>query len=184
MGRKVKELLKESLEIFKTFLKRLKVEDKLLEVPKPLVKTGNTLELFNLFSTLVSMFFSFLLTMSNTAIEAKFILLGVVLFMLYKSELLVRELTSIYNKVNSEKNNQILKNELSLRGGLMQNKVSGKVMKYDSERKLYKLMTTEEILNCIRRYLEKLWEAKISHKFQWFEIISVCVMLVTAVVTN
>lgn len=180
----VKETFKETAEIFKAFVKRLKVEDEILEVPKQLKKTGNTLELFNLLSSLVTMAFSFLLSMSNTAIEARFIFLGVVLFMLYRSESLVREITRMYNSVNREKNELILKNELTLRGGMIQSKVSGKVMKYDSERKLYQLMEKEEILNCVKRYLEKFWEAKIGHKFQIVEIISVIVMLVMAVKTN
>ena len=60
MGKKVKEFLKESLEIFKAFFKRLKIEDDLLKVPSSLRKTGNWLETFNFITTIVSMIFSFL----------------------------------------------------------------------------------------------------------------------------
>ena len=97
MGREVKEkevkvgtlkevLTKDLPKIFKDFGKRLKVEDSILEIPSQVKKTSNTLGYFDLVTDTIMMIFSFLLSGSNAAIEAKLALLGMILFFVYKLE--------------------------------------------------------------------------------------------------
>lgn len=178
----LKGLLVEIASIVKKFFSRCGIDDEMLKIPDKLKKSGTKVEVMNLAMTIIGISFSFLLTITNMAIENKMILLGIILFMLYRGQQVAKEATRLMSSAEKEKNNLIVKDEVSFRASKLIAKTSNKVMKYNDG--IYSVMSNEEVLNSVKNYLSKLWEAKICHKFQLFEMLSVLVMLIAAVVTN
>lgn len=177
-----KELLVEIASIVKKFFSRCGIDDEMLKIPDKLKKSGTKVEVMNLAMTIIGIFFSFLLTITNMAIEKKMILLGIILFMLYRGQQVAKEATRLMASAEREKNNLIVKDEVSFRASKLIAQSSNKVMKYNNG--IFTVMSNEEVLNCVKKYLSKLWEAKICHKFQLFEMLSVLIMLIAAVATN
>ena len=88
------EWVKEILYIIKVFVVPYKALDGVEDVPKELKKKGNVLQTMTLAETLIALVFSFMLKATNMLIEHKLILVGMLVFMLYKTEKLISNLIS------------------------------------------------------------------------------------------
>lgn len=111
-------------------------------------------------------------------------LLGIILFMLYRGQQVVREAFYLFESSESKKFELIFEDEIIFRGSQIIGKTSDKVLKYDKSNNLYKVMSNESVLNTIKNYLQNLWRQKIQHMFDIFEMISVIIMLTVAIITN
>lgn len=180
----IKKLFVEIKKLIVNFFKPFGINSKLLYVPKPLKKMGYKTGFIRLFITIVALMFSFLLKLTNLAIEYRFILLGIILFMLYQGEKVVERAFNLFQSSEEEKYRLIFDDEVVLRGSNIIGAVSNKVLKYEESTKIYRVMSNESVLNTIRRYLKTLWELKIEYIFNVFEILSIIVMLIIAIITN
>lgn len=66
----------------------------------------------------------------------------------------------------------IFEDEIVLRGSRIIGKTANKVLKFDSNSKLYTTMSNESVLNTIKQYLQNLWKLKIQTFFDFLEIMS------------
>lgn len=178
------KLIREVINLIVKFFKPYGLSDEMVSVPKNIKKLGFKLGFIDLGITVITIIFSFLLKLSNASIEKRFILLGIILFMLYRGQAVLREIYGMFADSENQKFNLIFDDEIVFRGSQIIGKTSDKVLKYDEKNKLYKIMDNESALNTIKRYLSNLWTQKIWHIFDLFEIISVIAMLVVSVVTN
>lgn len=166
------------------FIKPFGLKEPILAIPTNVKKMQYKLGFAEFFSTAISLVFAFLLKITNIAIEAKLILLGISLFMLYRGQEVVKESLINWQSSERQKFNLIFDDEIVLRGSQLIGRVSDKVMKFDEKSNLYKIMDNESILNTIKNYLSNLWRRKVQHTFDILEIVSVFVMLIVAIVTN
>lgn len=180
----IQKIIREVGKLVIKFIKPFGLKEPILAIPKTVKDMQYKLGFVQYFSTVISLAFAFLLKVTNIAIEAKLILLGISLFMLYKGQEVVRESLSNWQSSERQKFNLIFDDEIVLRGSQLIGRVSDKVMKFDEKSNLYKIMDNESILNTIKNYLANLWRQKVQHTFDVLEIISVFVMLVVAIVTN
>ena len=139
--------LKELFIILKNFIKPSYIKDKMLNLPKEVKKTGIKLEVLTLLMTIVGLAFSFLLKLTNNMITLKYIILGIMLFMLYRGEQIIRGAVDIYLSSERTKYNLIFDDELVYRGSIIIGKVKDKILKFDEKSKMYKIMTNEEVLD-------------------------------------
>lgn len=179
-----RELFKEVGGVAVKFFRSCNTKDDLMKIPKKIKKSGTKVEVLNLGMGLIGITFSYLLTVTNMAIEQKMVFLGIALFMLYRSQQVAKEAYHLFQAAESEKNRLVVKNEVSLRGSQIIGKTSNKVQKFNKKNGTWRVMTDEEVLNCVKKYLANVWEGSIVHKFQMMEIVSVLMMLIVAVVTN
>ncbi len=170
-------------EMCRKFFKKIELSEK-LKIPKSLKWVSIKIAVFQTIQQIIGISFSFLLTFTNVAIEAKMILLGIILFMLYNSRSIIMDVNNLYNNIEREKNNSIMKKELVCTASSIIGVVSGKVVKYDSKTNMNIAMTNERILNSIRNYLEVAWKVKIYRGFDVLDIICTIAMLIGAVITN
>lgn len=182
--KKLRELIQEVTDLVFSFFKPFGLQDTMLEIPKKLKKMGLKVGFMRLFVTLISLVFAFLLKLTNMAIEYRLILVGIMLFMLYRGQQVLREVFWLFQSVENEKFDLIFRDEIILKGSPIIGKVSNKVFKHDTSNNLYKIMDNEVILNSIQKYLTNTWNLKLWHTFDILEIVSVIIMLVTAVITN
>lgn len=166
------------------FIKPFGLKEPILETPKDVKKMQYKLGFMEFFSTAIGLTFAFLLKVTNIAIEAKLILLGISLFMLYKGQEVVRDALLNWQSAERQKFNLIFDDEIVLKGSELIGRVSDRVMKFDEASNLYKIMSNESILNTIKSYLSNLWRQKVQHIFDVLEIISIFVMLAIAILTN
>lgn len=176
--------MKELFIILKNFIKPKYIKDKMLNIPKEVKRTGMKLEMLSSLLTIISLGFSFLLRLTNNLISLKFILLGIMIYMLYRSEQIIQSAFSIYETSERTKFDLIFDDELVYRGSVIVGKVKDKILKYDDKSKMYKVMTNEEVMNAIKNYLDNSWNLKLKHIFNVIEALSIVIMLVTAVITN
>ena len=174
----------ELTSILKNFFRPTYVKDKLLNIPKEVKKAGVKIQLLDLIMTIISLVFAFLLKLTNNMISLKFILLGIIIYMLYRGEQIVRGAVDIYATAEKTKYDLIYDDELVYRGSIIVGKVKDKILKYDDRSKMYKVMTNEEILNAVKNYLSNYWDLKIMYIFNIFEMMSILAMLVVAIITN
>ena len=182
--RVIKETLKEVRNLIIKFIKPFGLEDSLLATPKEIKKMQYKLGFMGFFTTAISLIFAFLLKVTNIAIEAKFILLGIALFMLYKGQEVIRDALTNFESLENQKFNLIFDDEIVLKGSKLIGNVSDRVMKFDETSNLYKIMDNESILNTIKNYLANLWRQRVQHVFDILQIISIFVMLAVAIITN
>ena len=90
----------------------------------------------------------------------------------------------IANGIKNKKFDLIFEDEIVLRGSRIIGKTANKVLKFDSNSKLYTTMSNESVLNTSKQYLQNLWKLKIQTFFDFLEIMSVLVMLFIAIATN
>lgn len=166
------------------FFKPFGLKDPILAMPKEVKKMQYKLGFMDFSSTAISLIFAFLLKVTNIAIEAKLILLGISLFMLYKGEEVISSALFNWQSAERQKFNLIFEDEIVLKGSKLIGHVSDRVMKYDEASNLYKIISNESILNTIKSYLSNIWRQKVQHTFDIFEIISIFVMLAVAIITN
>ncbi len=179
-----KNLMREVINLLVKFFKSYGLSDEMLSIPKDLKFMGYKVGLMGLGITVITLVFSFMLKATNILIEYKFILLGIILFMLYRGQEIVRQSFRLIEKSESEKLELIFDDEIVLRGSQIIGKTANRVLKYDEQNKLYMVMTNESVLNTIKNYLKNLWQQKIQHIFDVCEMISIVIMLVAAIITN
>ena len=177
-------MFKETKKVIVNFFKKIGIDDKLVEVPKSIKKMGTKIELYSLVMTITSLVFAFLLKITNALIEIRLILLAMIIFMLYRGEQIIREAIHIFDSSERNKYDLIYNDEIVYRGSKIIGKVRDKVLKYDDENKIYKIMSNENALNTIKNYLNRLWDEKITHKFEYLDMFSILIMLIIAVLTN
>ena len=177
-------LFKEVKDLFTSFFRPCRLIDKIFELPREVRKLGIKMNSFTLLSTVISLLFSFMLKGANVLISHKFILLGIMLFMLYRGQQLLSSSINLFRDSEEAKFALIFNDEVIFRGSTIIGKVSNRVSKYDSKNNLYRIMDNESIINSIKRYLQTFWRLKIDHMFEIFDTVSVIAMLVVAIVTN
>ena len=153
-------------------------------MPKNVRKMGIKIEILSLSLTIFSLVFAFILKLTNTMIEQKLFLLGVILYMLYRGEKILRDAFNLYSDSEYSKYNMIFEDELVLKGTNIIGATKDRILKYDENSKIYRIMDNETILNTIKKYLDNLWRHQIKHRFDVIEIISILLMVTTAIVTN
>lgn len=181
---KLKKLIQEVLNLIIKFFKPYGLSDKMLNIPESVKRMGFKVGFMNLGMTIIALIFAFMLKITNMMIEYRLILLGMILFMLYRGQEVVREAFHLYESAERKKFDLIFDDEISFRASQIMAKTANKILKYDSANKFYKIMTNEEVINSIKNYLQNLWYQKIQHKFYILEIISVIIMLFVAILTN
>lgn len=177
-------LLQEVVNLIIKFFKPYGMSDEMLRIPESVKRTGFKLGFMNLSMTVIALAFSFMLKITNMMIEYRLILLGIIFFMLYRGQQVVREACNMWESSESKKFELIFEDEIVFRGSQIIGKTADKVLKYDTSNRLFRIMSNEEVLNTIKNYLQNLWRQKIQHVFDLLEIISVIMMLIVAVVTN
>lgn len=180
----LKNLLLEIANLIITFFKPYGLSDEILTIPKHVKRMGYKVGFLKLGITIISLIFAFMLKATNMMIEYRMILLGIIFFMFYRGEQIVIASLYIFADSEKEKFELIYDDEIIFRGSQIVSKTANKVLKYDTDDKLYKIMSNESLLNTIKNYLKNLWRQKIQHIFDVFEILSVIVMLVVAIITN
>lgn len=177
-------LLQEAKDLLVSFFRPCPRIDKVFELPRDVRKLGMRKNWLILASTLISLVFAFMLKATNILIAHKFILLGVMVFMLYRGQQLLSCSLRLFRDSEEAKFALIFDDEIVYRGSTIIGKVSNRIQKYDAKNNLYKIMDNETIINCVKRYLKTFWNLKISHIFQMFDAISVLLMLLVAIITN
>ena len=178
------KLFKELGKMIHNFIRPYNVHEKILEMPKNVRKMGIKIEILSLSLTIFSLVFAFVLKLTNMMIEQKLFLLGVILYMLYRGEDVLRDAFNLYSDSEYAKYNMIFEDELVLKGTDIIGATKDRVLKYDDKSKIYRIMDNETILNTIKNYLNSLWKHQIKHRFDVIQIISILLMVVTAIVTN
>lgn len=182
--KRLKALIREVINLIIKFFKPYGISDELLTIPRNVKRMGFKVGFINLGMTVIALIFAFMLKVTNLMIERKLILLGIILFMLYRGQQVVREAFHLFESSENKKFELIFEDEIVFRGSQIIGKTSNKVLKYDASNKLYKMMSNESVLNTIKNYLQNMWRQKIQHTFDVFEMISVIIMLTIAILTN
>lgn len=182
--KKFKNLIREVINLIIKFFKHYGLSDEMLSIPTNVKRMGFKVGFMNLGMTIIALIFAFMLKTTNMMIEHRLILLGIILFMLYRGQQVVREAFYLFESSESKKFELIFEDEIVFRGSQIIGKTSDKVLKYDTSNNLYKVMSNESVLNTIKNYLQNLWRQKIQHIFDIFEMISVIIMLTVAIITN
>ena len=180
----IKKLLQKIATLVSTTFKSFGLKHKTVEVPVNLKKRGRNLAIVQFSITFLGLAFSFLLKVTNIMIEMKFIILGIVFFMLYYGEQVLRSSLDLVIAAESKKYQFMFDNEIILRGSKILSEVTDKVHKKDEKTNMYSIMSNESVINVIKRYLSNLWELKINNIFNILGIISAILMLIFAVITN
>lgn len=178
------KMFREVIELILNFFRPYGLKDETLKIPQNVRRLGIKVNLFGLIVSIMTMGFAFLLEGANLLIEQKIILLGIILFMLYKGQEVVRSAFNLWKTNARNKFDIIFDDEIVLRGSQIIGYVSNKVLKWDEASKLYKTLSNETSMNAIRKYLKNFWEQKIEHIFDVFDVTSVLVMLIAAIITN
>lgn len=177
-------MFKELKEMIVNFKYNYGIKDKTLKMPNNVKKMGLKVEFLSLLMTIISLVFAFILRFTNMMIEMKLFLLGLILFMLYRGERILRDAFNIYADSEAIKFDLIFEDEIVYKASLIIGKTKDKVLKYDTKNKIYRIMDNESVLNTVRNYLENSWKQQIKYWIDVMEIISILLMLVTAIITN
>ena len=178
------KLFNEFKKMVYNFIKPYSINDPILKMPKNVRNMGIKIEILSLSMTIFSLVFAFVLKLTNMMIEQKLFLLGVILYMLYHGQSIIKDAFNIYSDSEYAKYNMIFDDELVLKGTNIIGVTKDKVLKYDENSKIYKVMSNEVILNTIRNYLNNLWTQQIKHRFDVLEMLSILMMIITAILTN
>lgn len=181
---KLKNLIREVVNLIIKFFKPYGLSDEMLSIPNSVKRMGFKVGFMNFGMTVIALTFAFMLKVTNMMIEYRLILLGIIFFMLYRGQQVVREAFYLFESSESKKFELIFEDEIVFRGSQIIGKTSDKVLKYDEANNLYKVMSNESVLNTIKNYLQNLWRQKIRHTFDIFEMVSVIIMLAVAIATN
>lgn len=181
---KMKDLMREVINLITKFFKPYGLSDEMLTIPKSVKRMGLKVGFMNFGMTVIALVFAFMLKATNMMIEHRLILLGIIFFMLYRGQQVVKEAFYVFESSESKKFELIFNDEIVFRGSQIIGKTANKVMKYDTSNKLYSVMSNESVLNTIKNYLQNMWRQKIQHTFDVLEMISVIIMLTVAILTN
>lgn len=178
------KMIKELGKMIYNFIKPHNLNEPLLKMPKNVRNMGIKIEILSLSLTIFSLIFSFMLKLTNIMIEQKLFLLGIILYMLYHGQNVLKDAFNIYSDNERSKYNMIFEDELVLKGTNIIGATKDRVLKYDENSKIYRIMDNETILNTTKKYLDNLWMQQIRHRFDIIQIISILIMIITAIVTN
>lgn len=179
------EFMKECFLLVKVFFKKPQVhKEHVLGLSKPMKKLYFRLGTFKLLSTGIVLFFSFMLKLCNLAIEHRFIITGIILFMLYYAVNVLNNAFKLYEDSITNEIEQNLDSELIYRGGKILSIVSNKVLKKDEKNNLYVNLSHEEIINCVKNYLRSSWKLNLRYYFNIIEAVNIMGMLIAAIVVN
>lgn len=179
-----KQLFREIMNMTVTFFKPYELIDSMLEIPPQLYKAGIRNGLIHLITTIISLMFTFALKASNYCIEQKWIILGIVLFLLYLSQSMAKTHFYSIEKLNKQKFEEILDNTLMSLCAKILGAVNNKVEQYDNNQKCYKVMLNRTIINKLKRYLNKFWYTRTSFIFNILNLLNIFIMLVFTIYTN
>ena len=140
---KLKDLIREVINLIKKFFKPYGIKDEMLIIPANIKKMEIKVEVIHLSMTIFALIFAFMLRVTNMLIEYKLILLGIIVFMLYRSQEVLREGFFIFEDSEREKFQIIFEDEVVYRGCQIIGKTLDRVLKYDESSKLYKIMSNE-----------------------------------------
>ena len=177
-------ILRETKNMIVCFFKNDFIKDDLLTIPESFKKIGTKLGMAELSMSIVTIVFSFMLKVTNYYIEHKLIILGIIFFMLYKGQYVFQDGYRIFIDNARQKYDLIYNDEIVLRGSKIISKVTNRVMVYDSNSRIYKLMSNEAALHCIQNYLQSTWKQNVQHIFDVLDMVSVVIMLLIAIITN
>ncbi len=181
---KMKNVFLEVIILVVRFFKPYKILDEKLEIPKDLKRMGFKVGLLAYIMTVMSLFFAFVLKITNWAVEAQLILLGIILFMLYRGQHIISEAFRLFDSSEEIKFESIFNDEIIFRGSQIIGIVSNKVLKYNKEKNIYEVLNNEAVLNAIKNYLKNMWEHRNKHLFNVLEMISIIIMLIVSILTN
>ena len=181
---KLKHLIREVVNLIIKFFKTYGIKDEILNIPENVKQMGLKVKIMNLAINVLTLIFAFMLKATNMLIEHRLVLLGIILFMLYRGQRILKDAFFLFGDTEREKFQHIFEDEIAFRGSQIIGKTTARVIKYDESNKLYKLMDNESMLNTIRSYLKNLWSQRIQHTFDVLELISVMVMLIVTILTN
>lgn len=182
---KLKHLIREVVNLTIKFFKTYGIKDEILNIPENVKQMGLKVKIMNLAINVLTLIFAFMLKATNMLIEYRLVSLGIILFMLYRGQRILKDAFFLFGDTEREKFQHIFEDEIAFRGSKIIGKTTDRVIKYDESNKLYKLMDNESMLNTIRSYLKNnLWSQRIQHTFDVLELISVMVMLIVTILTN
>lgn len=181
---KLKHLIREVVNLIIKFFKTYGIKDEILNIPENVKQMGLKVKIMNSAINVLTLIFAFMLKATNMLIEYRLVLLGIILFMLYRGQRILKDAFFLFGDTEREKFQHIFEDEIAFRGSQIIGKTTDRVIKYDESNKLYKLMDNESMLNTIRSYLKNLWSQRIQHTFDVLELISVMVMLIVTILTN
>lgn len=182
--KKFKMIVREMLDLIINFIKPYKNKEEILSMPKDIRKMGYKFGIMGSIMTVVSSAFAYLLLLSNIMIEHRLILLGIMFFMLNHGQRILSAAYQIFKNSEQEKYGTIIEDEIVFRGAKIIGEVSNKVLKYDEENKVYRVLTNEQIANALKRYLVNFWDYTISHVFDIVSMFNVLVMVTGAIMAN
>lgn len=182
--KKIKNTAREMLNLIINFIKPYRNHDQMLVMPKEIRKVGYKLGIVSSIMTVISSACAYLLLISNMMIEHRLILLGIIFFMLNQGERIIKAAYDIYRTAEQEKYGTIIEDEIIFRGATIIGEVSNKVLKYDEENNVYRVLTNEQVVNSIKRFLTNFWAYTISHVFDLISMLNVFVMVIGAIVAN
>ena len=178
------KLFKELKVMIHNFFNPHYIDEPLLKMPKNVKRLGIKNEFLTLSFMILSLVFAFVLKLTNMMIEKKLFLLAVILYMLYHGQRVLMNAINIYSDSERNKLKLIFEDELILKGTNIIGVTKDKVLKYDNNSKIYRIMDNETILNTIKKYLDNLWRQQIKHRFDILELVSIIIMTITAIITN
>ena len=170
--------------IIKVFIVPYKALNSVKNVPEEIRKKGRFLGFLKVSLTLITIAFAFLLKVVNWSIEKRVVVLGILLFMLTKTQSLIERLMKNYIIVEEESYKKTFDGEVMATGSKILGMTAKKVYQYNESKGISEVMSNESLVNTIKNYLSELWQYQIQHKFDVAEMISICIMLFTVVITN
>lgn len=182
--KKIKKFVKEVVHLVTGFCKPLKIADEILDIPKSVKRIGFRTGIITLVATGVGLVSSFMLQATNMAIETKYILLGIVLYMFYKAQQIITATLNMVCEPRKEELELCVEQEITLLGSKIMSKTSNKILRYEPQKRVYEIMTNEKVVNTLKSYMLNAWNEKIKHLFEIVRVLGVVLMLVVAIVMN
>lgn len=177
-----KEFCKEVSKLLKDFVRRDFIKDKVLEQPKYLKKTALKLNRTALIMNCIFALFSYLTLAGNYAIEHGLGILGIALYTLYETQVIVRLVYNQWNENLSTEFDFLKEVFLKMIGYKILAKVNWNV--YQQEDNKWKQATNEEITSCIGNYLVSYWNLENHYIYNIIQIVMAFIILLVTVVTN
>ena len=145
--------LREVINLIIVFFKPFGIANDLLVVPKNVYTIGKKFFLLSLLLTLINLILAFFLKICNILIQQKFIILGIIFFLLYGSRQLLNTSLGLLQDSERIKLDEVIANEISSTANKIMSKVSNKMYKFDKKNNFYQLMSNEAILQCIKNFI-------------------------------
>lgn len=181
---RIVETIKQLLALFKDFFRSFGIKDELIMVPKDIKSTALSLGYKQLGIQVVGLIFAYFLQLTNLSIEHRLIGLGILLYILYKSQHVITEAFGMFQDAEREKLELMFNNYAVEIGNKIISKTAYKIHKYDEKNKFYKILENERILSVCKNYTLSIWRQTLTHRFDILSFVSTIVMLSTAIVTN